>query len=185
VRIARDTSLLADLLLINGHIYTMDPGWPWPTALAVSGDRILAVGDDLSDLLAPGGRVVDLHGACVTPGLIDSHIHFTSYALGLRELDLSQTASIRELQSLLSQRREKTGAGRRWILGHGWDQERWPERRFPSAADLDAAVADTPVLLRAKSGHAVVTNSLALRIAGISSGMPDPRGGRIGRDTSR
>ena len=181
--------VLADRLLVNGRVHTMEAAWPQASAVAIAEKRILAVGDDLHHLLAPGGEVLDLGGRCVLPGLMDSHIHFTWYALGLRELGLGQAASLDELQALVAERVQQMEPGNRgaesspsWILGHGWDQERWPERRFPTAADLDRVAPAHPVALKAKSGHALVVNSLALRMAGIAAETPDPPGGRIGRD---
>lgn len=170
----------ADQLLVNGRIYTLDAERPQASALAIAGERILAVGDDLRDLLAPGGKVLDLGGRCVLPGLTDSHIHFTWYALGLRDLDLTGAESLSDALSLLAERARETAPGE-WIVGQRWDQERWPERRFPTAADLDGAAPNHPVLLRAKSGHVAAANSRALRLAGITAETPDPPGGRIGR----
>jgi len=184
--------MLADQLLINGRIYTMDAGCPRASAVAIAGERILAVGDDpsaLRDLLAPGGEVLDLGGRCVIPGLTDSHIHFTWYALGLRELDLTKATTLDEMLALVAEQAQETAPGERWtesakgwIIGRGWDQERWPERCFPTAADLDTVAPAHPVVLRAKSGHALVANSLALRLAGVTAETLDPPGGRIGRD---
>jgi len=175
--------LLADKLLVNGRIFTLDPGRRWASALAIAGERILDVGagHDLRDLLAPGGEVLDLGGRCVLPGLTDSHIHFTWYALGLRDLDLSGAASLSETLALVAARIRETPPGG-WVVGRGWDQERWPERRFPTAADLDGVSPAHPVMLTAKSGHALVANSRALRLAGVVAETPDPPGGRIGRD---
>ena len=178
------TTVLADRLLANGSIYTMDSGWPWARSIALAGTRILAVGDDLEGLLAPEGRLIDLEGRCIIPGLIDSHVHFTGFATGLREVDLSGASSLGELQALLAERASSCGPGDEWILGHGWDQEQWPDRRFPRATDLDAVAPHSPVLLHAKNGHALVTNSIGLRLAGITAETADPPGGRIGRDAS-
>jgi predicted amidohydrolase YtcJ len=182
----------ADRLLINGRVHTMDAGHPRASALAIAGERILAVEDDpdvLHDLLAPGGEVLDLGGRCVLPGLTDSHIHFTWYALSLRELDLSRASTLAEMLALVAEWARETPEGA-WIVGRGWDQELWPERRFPMAADLDAVAPAHPVALKAKSGHALVANSRALRLAGITrttnarAETLDPPGGRIGRDAN-
>lgn len=181
--------MLADQLLVNGRIYTLDAGCPRASALAISGERILAVGGDpstssdhrLRDLLAPGGEVLDLGGHCVLPGLTDSHIHFTWYALGLRGMDLTGAATLDGMLALVAEHARETEAGE-WILGTRWDQERWPERRFPTAAELDTVVPAHPVVLKAKSGHALVANTLALQMAGVTAHTPDPPGGRIGRD---
>jgi len=179
-----ETTLLADRLLVNGCIYTMDSGWPWARSIALRGTRILAVGDDLGALLAPDGRLTDLGGRCVVPGLIDSHVHFTGFATGWRELDLGEASSLGEFRALVAGRSSSCGPGDGWILGRGWDQEQWPDRRFPCASDLDDVAPNSPVLLRAKSGHALVTNSIGLGLAGITSETSDPPGGRIGRDAS-
>jgi len=183
--------MLADQLLVNGQVYTMDAGCPRASALAIVGEHILAVGNDpstgsghrLRDLLIPGRKAFDLGGRCVLPGLTDSHIHFTWYALSLRALDLSKAATLDEMLALVAERARETGPGE-WILGMRWDQEQWPERRFPTAADLDTVAPVHPVVLRAKSGHALVTNSVVLDLARITAETPDPPGGRIGRDAS-
>ncbi len=174
--------MLADLLLINGRIYTMDPQCPRASALAVCGGRIRAVGgDDLRTLAGPGTEVVDLEGRTVLPGLTDSHLHLTWFALGLQQVDLTGTASLADVRARLAERVAVTPAGE-WILGRGWHQEEWPDRRFPTAADLDAVAPDHPVLLVARSGHALVANSAAMERAGVTAGTPDPPGGRIVRD---
>ena len=173
--------MLADQLLLNGRIYTLDAEHPRASALAIARERILAVGEGLEYLLAPGGEVHDLGGRCVLPGLTDSHIHFTWYALGRCELDLSGTESLGEMLALVAERARETAPGE-WVVGRRWDQERWAERRFPTAADLDGAAPVHPVMLRAKSGHALVANSRALGLASIAAETPDPPGGRIGRD---
>jgi hypothetical protein len=185
--------MLADQLLLNGQITTMDADCPRASALAIAGERVLAVdpstadvpsasGGRLRDLLAPGGTVLDLGGRCVLPGLADSHVHFTSYVLSRRALDLAGAATLSEVLALVAERARETGPGE-WIVGLRWDQERWPERRFPTAADLDGVAPDHPVMLRAKSGHALVANSLALHLAGVTAETVDPPGGRIGRDS--
>jgi len=173
--------MIADKLLVNGKIYTVDAERPRASALAIGGKRILAVGDDLDDLLASGGEVLDLEGRCVLPGLTDSHIHFTWYAIGLRRLDLAGVPSLDEMLARVAARAQKTEPGA-WVAGGGWDQELWPERSFPVAADLDKVAPAHPVVLRAKSGHALVANSRALQLAGVTAETPDPPGGRIGRD---
>jgi predicted amidohydrolase YtcJ len=177
--------MLADKLLFNGRVHTLDAVRPHASALAIAGGRILATGDtpSLRDLLPPGGKEIDLQGRCVLPGLTDCHIHFTSYALGLRELNLGDAASLDEVLARVAERAQETSPDG-WIVGRGWDQERWPERRFPTAADLDRVAPEHPVVLKAKSGHALVANSRTLRLAGIGADTPDPPGGRIGRDAA-
>ncbi len=175
---------LADKLLINGNIYTMDAERPRASKLALSGNRILAVGDGraaIAPLLSPGAEVYDLGGRCIIPGMTDSHIHFMGYALSQRDLDLSVATSLTEAMAMVAKRARETPPGT-WVLGRRWDQERWTERRFPTAADIDRAAPDHPVMLRAKNGHALAANSRALALADITVETPDPPGARIGRD---
>lgn len=172
----------ADVLLINGHIYTMDPQHPRARALAICKGRIWAVGgDDLRALAGPETEVVDLEGRTVLPGLADSHIHLSWFALGLQQVDLTGTATREEMLARVAARAAATAAGE-WILGRGWHQEEWPDRRFPTAADLDAVAPHHPVLLVAKSGHALVANTRAMERAGITADTPDPPGGQVVRD---
>ncbi|MFN3763293.1 MAG: amidohydrolase family protein, partial [Anaerolineae bacterium] len=164
----------ADLLLINGRIYPMDPQHPRASALAVCGGRVRAVGgDDLRALAGPGTEVVDLEGRTVLPGLTDSHIHLSWFALGLQQVDLTGTATREEMLARVAARAAVTPAGE-WILGRGWHQEEWPDRRFPTAADLDGVAPDHPVLLVARSGHALVASTRAMERAGITADTPDP-----------
>lgn len=172
----------ADLILLNGDLYTMDPRQPRACALAVQCGRVLAVGsEELRCLAGPDTRVIDLEGRCVLPGLTDSHIHLMEYALGLQQVDLGGCASLEEMLGRVAARAAKTPPGE-WVQGRGWDQEQWPQPRFPTAADLDRVVAHHPVVLTAKSGHALVANSMALQRAGINAESPDPPGGCIVRD---
>ncbi len=171
-----------ELLLTHGIIHTMDPAHPRASTVAIRAGRVVAVGGaELLEMAGPGSRTVDLEGHCVLPGLIDSHLHLVGYALGLQQLDLSGVRSLAELQQRVAARVAQTPPGQ-WIQGGGWNQEQWPERRFPTAADLDRSTTDHPVVLMAKSGHALVANSPALQRAGVTAATPDPPGGRIVRD---
>jgi predicted amidohydrolase YtcJ len=175
----------ANLLLSNGCIYTLDPGRPYAQAMAVAGNRILAVGDDaeLRPLLESGGRIIDLGGRAVIPGLIDAHVHFGSYSLGIHQgkVDLDNVPSKEEAVV-----RAAKAAGRfprgRWIQGSGWNKNIWRDPAFPTAADLDASTPDHPVALQDKSHHAMWVNSRAMELAGISASSGDPPGGEIVRD---
>ncbi len=160
----------------------MDAAHPKVTALAIRGDQIVAVGTDdvIREYVAPSTKVIELHGHAVTPGLVDAHAHL--YGLGV---DLEQI-SLRELDSeaATAQRvidAEPTAAGP-WIVGRGWDQNRWPGQQFPSHRSLDAI--GRPVLLRRIDGHAIWVNSAALKAAGITKDTKDPAGGRIVRDAN-
>jgi len=173
----------AELVLFNGNFHTMDPARPHASAVAIRDDRFVAVGndDEMQALLAPDGQAVDLRGQTVTPGFIDAHIHFLSYGLSLREIDLAQTPTLDAALERVRQRAAKTPAGQ-WLTGRGWDQSLWGDGSFPSAADLDAVSTEHPIWLRRKCGHAGWANSLALEMAGISDATPNPEAGEIVRD---
>jgi len=131
---------------------------------------------------APAARRIDLAGAAAYPGFVDCHAHLTE--IGLREMTLNLTGvgSVAELQARLRAwaARQPTGP----ISGEGWIETHWPEKRFPTRADLDAVVADRPVRLGRADGHAVVANSRAIALAGVSASTPNPPGGEILRDAS-
>ena len=111
------------------------------------------------------------------PGLIDAHGHVMGLGFGALQLDLTGTTSLADPQQRLGLRRRESR--RRWIVGRGWNQELWADKRFPTAADLDAVVADRPVWLERVDGHAAVANSAALRAAGITAATRRRPGGRI------
>jgi predicted amidohydrolase YtcJ len=123
---------------------------------------------------------VDGKGAVVIPGLIDSHLHIMELGFGALTLDLTDTRSLAEAQAKIRDYAAKY-PDRKWIIGRGWNQEVWGLGRFPTAAELDAAVSDRPVLLSRVDGHAQWANSAALAAAGITAQTADPAGGRIER----
>ncbi len=156
-------------VLQNAHIYTGDSNYPWANALAIVNDRIVALDQEASAWCqAPGAVTENLNGATVLPGFTDAHIHLIWYGLGLRELDLRQTTSLQELQHQVAERAAATPAGE-WIRGRGWDQNLWESdsTAFPTAAALDKVAPRHPVVLIAKSGHALVANTTAMRVAGV------------------
>lgn len=175
--------MLADLILFNGVIRTQSDDQPRASALAIRGDRILAVGsdDEIRGLLASGGEAINLNGKLMLPGLVDAHVHLSWYAAALQMADLVHTASVEEVVSRVMARAAHAKPGE-WIRGHGWAQIEWPGGAFPTAADLDAHLPDRPAYLTAHSTHAAWVNSAALRAAGITASTPDPDGGQIGRD---
>jgi predicted amidohydrolase YtcJ len=161
--------LHADLILTGGNLITLDPACPRAGALAVRGDRIAAVGDDraILALAGPQTRRIDLAGRTVTPGFCDSHVHLLWYGRQLlREADLVGSGSIDEILARLSEVAARHGDG--WIQGHGFDQDKLAERRFPTRADLDRVSAKRPILVSRVCGHAVVVNSAALALVGES-----------------
>jgi len=184
-----------DLCLYNGRIYPMaggvgspDPGEPdrpprpGATALAVHGGRVVGVGgDDEVRALGDFARAVDLGGRCVIPGLVDAHLHFESYSLGLARID-AETDTVAQLQERVAARAGELPEGT-WIRGHGWNHNRWGGE-FPTRASLDQVAPRHPVYLTAKSGHAAWVNGCALELAGVTAGTADPTGGALVRDAS-
>jgi predicted amidohydrolase YtcJ len=173
------------LVLVNATVRTMDARRTVATAVAARAGRIVFVGDDRGARAAaaagPGGgpaEAIDLHGACVLPGLVDSHLHFAWFARSLEEVD-GGTRTRGEAIERVRARAAGTPEGA-WIGGSGWDHNIWD--RLPTRQDLDAAAPRNPAALKAKSGHALWVNSLALEAAGIRKGTDDPVGGRIARD---
>jgi hypothetical protein len=177
--------MTATLVLTNGHITTMEPARPRATAIALRGDRILALGgdDEMRALLGPGGEWIDLKGRGVTPGLVDAHVHFQHYALSLQRVDLDNASSTAEVLARVAGFLNRPGGSPDgWLQGRGWQQDAWADRAFPGAADLDALSSNRPIFLTHKSGHAAWVNSAALRLAGVGPATPDPAGGKIERD---
>ena len=123
-------------------------------------------------------RRVDAQRRTLLPGLIDAHGHFMSLGFGALQLDLTGTTSLADLQQRLKVY-AAANPNARWILGRGWNQELWADKRFPTAADLDAVVSDRPVWLGRVDGHAAVANSAAMKAAGVTPATKAPPGGRI------
>jgi len=140
--------------------------------------RIVQVIRGEGDAIASHDRTVDLKGETVLPGMIDAHGHVTDLGFYALRLNVTGSASLAELQQRL---RDYAAAhpDMKWIQGGGWNQELWPSKKFPTAADLDAIVPDRPVVLERVDGHAIVANSAAMRAAGMTAATPAPHGGEI------
>jgi hypothetical protein len=154
------------------------------SAVVVAGGRVVAVGP--SDQLRrshPDAHVIDVTGTTILPGLVDAHAHLYGLGLSLDTVSLVGASTYEEAIARVKERAARALPGE-WILGRGWDQNRWPGKQFPTAAPLDAAIPDHPVWLRRIDGHASVANSAAMRVAGVTSATPDPEGGRIIRDAN-
>jgi predicted amidohydrolase YtcJ len=181
-----DTAV-ADLLLVGGRVATLaEPGLTArPLAIAVRGGRIAAIGTEaeLGARIGPSTRRVDLAGALVLPGLADAHIHVENLGTARESLDLVGAATLDEALARVSAAARKLGPGE-WLLGRGWDQNDWPDQKFPTAADLDRVSGDHPVYLTRVDGHAGWANTRALQTAGLTAATADPDGGRILRDAA-
>ena len=161
---------------------TQTPQANW--SVVTANGTIVAVGPAEAIRAAhPDARVIDVHGTTVMPGLTDAHGHLYGLGLSLDTVNVVGAASFDEVIAKVRERAQRAAAGE-WILGRGWDQNRWTGKQFPTAAPLDAAIPDHPVWLRRVDGHAGVANSAAMRAAGVTAATPDPEGGRILRDAA-
>lgn len=173
----------AELLFRGGRVLGTDAGAPPASALAVADGRILWIGDDAGAdaWIAPDTEVVELQGRALLPGFADAHLHLRGVADQLAEVDLTGVPSYAELV-----RRVEAAAAARppgtWILGRGWDQNDWPDTRFPNHGALSLATPEHPVVLTRIDGHALLANAEALRRAGLGADTADPEGGRLLRD---
>ncbi len=175
----------ADLVLLSAKIWTGDPARPSAQALAVRQGRIVAAGTD-ADIEAFRGaatRVVEGRGRRVLPGLIDAHTHMSMGGFNLLAVDLRHTKDESDFTERLA-RFAKTRPAGQWITDGAWDHQQWAVPRLPTRALLDPATGDRPTCLSRQDGHMVVCNSLALKLAKITRGTPDPPGGVIVRDAS-
>jgi predicted amidohydrolase YtcJ len=170
------------MLLYNGKIYTQDQNRPWADSIILDGGTILATGDrtDLLDRYGKSHESYDLEKRVVLPGLVDSHLHLELYSAFCTQVDC-ETASLSACISRIKDKANQTKPGQ-WILGHGWNHNLWPEG-IGSKADLDAVTAGHPAYFTSKSVHSGWANSVALELAGITAGTPDPAGGVIVRDS--
>ncbi len=173
----------ADLILSGGTVITLDDARPRARAVAVREGRIVAVGSEaeMAPFRGPQTRAIDLAGGSVVPGLADAHVHVEGMGQAAESLSLVGAASLQEALDRVAARSKELPAGE-WLLGRGWDQNDWPEKRFPTAAELDRAAPDRPVYLVRVDGHAAWSNSKAITLAGLTAATADPSGGRILRD---
>ncbi len=168
-------------LVVTGRVWTGVPDRPWVEAVAVRDGRIVAVGSRraLERLAGETTRRIDTGAGVAVPGLVDAHAHLRGLGDQLAEVDLVGTRSPREVRQRVERAARELPADR-WIVGRGWDQNDWPDARFPTWRDLEGI--PNPVVLERVDGHALWVNRTALRICGIGPDTPDPDGGRIERD---
>jgi predicted amidohydrolase YtcJ len=173
-----------DTVLINGNVITVDQDDRIVEAVAIKDGKILAVGKstDIRQLAGNTARIIDLAGATVTPGLMDSHCHFSGTHM-LYALDLAYPAveSIEDILQKIKKQVETLKPGD-WIRGGGWDEGKLKELRYIYAADLDRVSPDNPVFISHTMGHYGTCNSYALKLAGITEATKDPDAGTIDRD---
>ena len=178
-----------DLILRGGKIATMDPARPAAEAVAVAGERIVAVGSsaEIAKLAGPKSKFIDLAGKLVVPGFIEGHGHFLSLGEQKMKLDLTDTASWDAVVALVAEAAKKTPKGK-WIEGRGWHQGKWktpPEpsvEGYPVAEAMSRVSPDNPVVLTHGSGHMCLANAWAMELGGVTADTKPPSGGEILRD---
>jgi hypothetical protein len=175
----------ADLVLTGGIIYTVDAARPRVEAVAVRGERIVAVGSakEMQAWVGPNTRVVDLKGRFAMPGFNDAHVHLANGGQSKLAVSLNGSKSVAEMQQRIRDRLKEYKPGE-WITGRGWDHTLWPVKKFPTKKDLDAVSTDHPMIFNRVDGHVAIANSLALKLAGIAKNSPNPETGEIERDAS-
>jgi len=173
------------IAILNSRIYTGDPAKPWAEAISVQDGKVAAVGRnaEIKALCGRSTQIVELPGRLVTPGIVDAHLHFVSFGLYLQRVDLRDLTSISACRERLKAAVVKKRPGE-WIIGRGWNEHIWTDRREPNAKDLDDLAPDHPVMLVRCCGHTVWINSMAMKLAGITREAVDAPGARIERDAN-
>ena len=175
----------AGLVLTNGKILTLDKAHPRAEAVAIEGNRIVAVGSsgDIAKYIEKGvTRVIDLQGKLVLPGFNDAHAHLFSVGSALGKVDLVGITSYDQMRERVAERVKKSGSGE-WIIGRGWDQSLVPGKVWPTKEIIDPVSQDNPVQLNRSDSHSILVNSYVLKESGITRDTPDPEGGEIVRDS--
>jgi predicted amidohydrolase YtcJ len=173
----------ADLIIRNAKVWTVDKAQPRANAVAVLGDRIVAVGSDaeVDSWRGEHTRVIEANEHLLLPGFNDAHVHFVSGGMQLESVQLTDAGSKEEFARRIGERAKITPKGE-WILGGDWDETKWSPPTIPNKELINALTPETPVFVSRYDGHMVLANSAALRLAGITAQTPDPPGGVIVRD---
>ncbi len=176
-------NVMADLVLINGVVHTMDASDSVAEAVAVRDGRIFRVGRtaDIKAMAGPETRLVDLRGAAVYPGFIDSHTHFLSGGFALANIQLRDVRSREEFASRIAAKAGEMDKGE-WILSGDWDHEQFTPVELPRRDWIDAVSPDNPVCVNRYDGHMILANGAALALAGVTRDTPVPAGGEIVKD---
>lgn len=173
----------ADVIITNAKVYTVDKSRPHAEAVAVIGERIVGVGSaaEIDTWRGASTKVIDAGGKLLLPGFNDAHVHFISGGLQLDSINLRDAASPEQFAQKVAERVKITPKGE-WITGGDWDEEKWNPPQLPTRQMIDPVSPDTPVFVNRYDGHESLANSVALKIAGITSQTPNPPGGEIVRD---
>ena len=175
----------ATLIVTNAAVYTVDKQHPKAEAVAVIGDRIVAVGSraDIDLWRGPQTKVIDAGGKLLLPGFNDAHVHFIQGGAQLEQVQLTDAATPEEFAKRIAAQVKKTPKGE-WILGGRWDETKWPKPELPTKELVDPVTGDTPIFVERYDGHEALANSVAMKLAGIDAKTPDVPGGVIMRDAS-
>lgn len=175
----------ADLIVTDANIHTVDRQHPRAEAVAVIGERIVAVGSraDIDAWRGPETQVIDAHGKLLLPGFNDSHAHFTDGGFDLAAVQLNDATSAAEFKRRIAAQAARAAKGE-WVLGGAWDETKWGSGQQPTAALIDDVTRDVPVFVSRYDGHQALANSAAMKLAGISAQTADVPGGVIVRDAS-
>jgi len=173
----------ADLIVTNAKVWTVDGHHPTAEAVAVIGDKIVAVGSvsDIEAWRGPATEVIDAGGHLLLPGFNDSHVHFTDGSAQLTNVQLKDASSIEDFAQRIADHAKKLPPGE-WVLGGNWDDQGFAQPRLPTKEDIDRLTPNTPVFVTRYDGHMSVANSAALRLAGVTAKTKDVLGGVIVRD---
>jgi len=175
----------ATLIVTNATVYTVDKRQPRGEAVAVIGDRIVAVGSraDVELWRGPQTKVIDAAGKSLLPGFNDAHVHFIQGGAQLEQVQLTDAATPEEFAKRIAAQAKKMSKGE-WILGGRWDETKWPKPELPTKDLVDPGTGHIPLFVERYDGHEALANSAAMKLAGIDAKTPDVPGGVIMRDAS-
>src|SRR5882762_2492853 len=175
----------ATLIVTNAAVYTIDKQHPKAEAVAVIGDRIVAVGlqTDIDLWRGPQTKVIDAGGKLLLPGFNDAHVHFIQGGAQLEQVQLTDAATPEEFAKRIAAQVKKTLKGE-WILGGRWDETKWPKPELPTKDLVDSVTGEIPIFVERYDGHEALANSAAMKLAGIDAKTPDVPGGVIMRNAS-
>jgi predicted amidohydrolase YtcJ len=184
VRLAAQQRPSADVILTNAKIWTVDPERPTAEAVAIIGDRIVAVGSaaDIDRWRGSATKIIDGGGKLVLPGFDDAHVHFSTGGEQLDSVDLRDANSQEEFRKRIAARAQHRP--KEWMTGGDWDDQRWTPAKLPTKELIDAVTPNTPVFVNRYDEHMALGNSVALKIAGITKATKAPPGGEIVHDAN-
>ena len=174
---------VADLVLLNGAVWTVNPDQPWAEAIAIKENKILEAGSsqEIKEMIGDSTHVIDLKGDFVLPGFIDSHTHFLVGGFSLLSIRLRDTDSREEFITRIADKAKEIEKGV-WILDGNWDHQSFDPPEMPRKEWIDLVTLHNPVCVNRHDGHMVLVNSLALKLAGVTKDTPSPAGGEIIKD---